>query len=304
MPTMLRFGALLFFFTLVSSVGLAQVVQGPPADPGFAYEDFNNNGLYDAGVDLKLDLPENWNFKTKNSDISIWNSDAGWDAMAGIVIPKSCHRLDASAYTGSNVFIYTQGVLRLGHGLVVRADSIEITGDGGVYLDAVTMNGGAYLNINGPLHADACVLRANYLITYGRELTHIDRSRVVGDQFCTVTADQGKLELTRSVLKAGWIVSTRGEMHGDALSFNAPEVDIYNGDETGSVGHVLTRTSVVVGPSGIFNLATGWGEDPKPIDFSRSAVTGSYYTVYFYGSPCLVDKGAFRGTSPNVTMAP
>lgn len=71
MQTMLRFGALLFFISLVSSVGVAQVVQGPPADPGFAYEDFNNNGLCDAGVDLKLDLPENWNFKTKNSPVAV-----------------------------------------------------------------------------------------------------------------------------------------------------------------------------------------------------------------------------------------
>ena len=119
-----------------------------------------------------------------------------------------------------------------------------------------------------------------------------------------MTADSGKLELTRSVLQAGWIVSTRNEMHGDAMTFNAPEVGIYNGDETGSVGHVLTRTVVNVGPSGLLNLATGWGEDPKPIDFSKSAVTASYYTVYIYGSPCLIDKGAFRGTSPNVTIAP
>jgi hypothetical protein len=301
----LRFSPLVFFLSLVSSVGLAQVVKPPPRDPGFPYEDFNHNGVFDEGVDLKIDLPANYTPRTPtNNVVSIWASDAASEAGADLVFPPSVRRLDAGPTWNSNVFIYGTGRIVILRGVVVRADIINVHGDQGVTLEYCTLNGGQYVGVEGALHATAVTIHAYYVITYGGDLTQIDRSRIVGDSYAILTSDSGRMELTRTTVRGDTGINLRGELHGDAVVLASPEITIEQGAETAGGPLILTRSSINLGQGGTLSMTTSWFDAAMPIDLSKSVITAPYGHLDFYGSPCTMDPKAVRGPSPVISIKP
>jgi hypothetical protein len=275
-------------------------VVGKP-DPGFAYEDFNNDGIFDQG-DLELALPEN-SKQGQDVTIEIANSEAGLAAKAGIVIPPSVRRLDSGPGDLGTVSIWSEGKIQIDPNVKVHGAMIELGGTGGVTLKRnAALIGKWDVYVMGEFESARATIRAPYVSVYGRTSTKLGRgTSIVSTGFVLLTSDRnGILSLDHSVIRADIQINTRGALAANACNFATPDFVVQPPDDFETpfppTTHSILNSTVQLGRAGgSFYLDAGAEPEALKGDLSGSTFTGNGYSVMIFANPCVLEGTVFRG---------